>query len=95
MTNLGAPTSNQGALATTVGAPRLMVEQSGKNIIFFMNAAVAPGHHCYYLLLEDLKNLSVPCVFSSMYLCIYIAIRLHMVYVDRLQVVLESNLWYA
>ena len=30
------------------------------------------------------------CIYVSMYLCIYIATHLHMVYLDWLQVVLES-----
>ena len=31
-----------------LGAPRITVEQSGKNNIFFGNAAGAPGTHSYY-----------------------------------------------
>jgi len=37
------------ALATSLGAPRITVEQSGKNNIFFGNDAGAPGNHSYYL----------------------------------------------
>jgi hypothetical protein len=63
VTNLGAPVNNRGVLATNMralatnlgvlvtgpGAPRITVEQSGKNNIFFGNAAGAPGNHSYYL----------------------------------------------
>jgi len=78
--HLGAPATNLGAPATCLGAPRITVEQSGKNI-FFGNAAGAPGNHSY----------CIQFVFSSMYLCIYIATHLHTVYLDWLQAVLESN----
>jgi len=80
VTNLGAP-------ATFLGAPRITVEQSGKNNIFFGNAAGAPGNHSYYLLFNDCIL-----IYVSMYLCIYIATHLHMVNLDWLQAVLESNL---
>ena len=36
-----------GVPATNLGAPRITVEPSGKNIIFFGNAAGAPGNHSY------------------------------------------------
>jgi len=42
-----------GALATCLGAPRITVEQSGKNNIFFGNAAGAPGNHSYYQSFND------------------------------------------
>jgi hypothetical protein len=45
-TSLDAP-------VTSLGAPRITVEQSGKNIIFFGNAASAPGNYNYYLLSND------------------------------------------
>ena len=83
-TNLGAP-------ATCQGAPRITVEQSGKNNIFFGNAAGAPGNHSYYLSFNDLYNSCIQFVFSSIYLCIYITTHLHTVYLDWLQAVLESN----
>jgi len=38
----GAPATNLGVLATCLGAPRFTVEQSGKNNIFFGNAAGVP-----------------------------------------------------
>jgi len=41
-----------GVLATSLGAPEITVEQSGKNI-FFGNAVGAPGNHSYYLLFND------------------------------------------
>jgi len=78
--HLGAPTTNLGAPATWLGAPRITVEQSGKNNIFFGNAAGAPGNHSY----------CIQFVFSSMYLCIYIATHLHTVYLNWLQAVLEQ-----
>jgi len=49
---------------TSLGAPWITVEQSGKNNIFFGNAAGAPGNHSY----------CIQFVFSSMYLCIYVSI---------------------
>jgi hypothetical protein len=36
-----------GAPATCLGAPRITVEQSGNNNIFFGNAAGVPGTHSY------------------------------------------------
>jgi len=51
--HLGMPTTSLGAPATCLEAPRITVEQSGKNIIFFGNAAGAPGNHSYYLLFND------------------------------------------
>ena len=39
--HLGAPATRLGAPATGLGAPRITVEQSGKNNIFFGNAAGA------------------------------------------------------
>ena len=78
---MGAPATKLGAPATCLGAPPITVEQSGKNNIFFGNAAGAPGNH----------NHCVQFVFSSMYLCIYIATHLHTVYLDWLQAVVESN----
>jgi hypothetical protein len=74
-----------------LGAPRITVEQSGNNNIFFGNAAGgAPGNHSYNLLFNDFINSCIQSVFSSMYLCIYIATPLHTVYLDWLQAVLES-----
>jgi len=49
---------------------------------FFGNAAGAPGNHSYYLSFNDFQNLCIQCVFSSMYLWIYIATYLHTVYLD-------------
>jgi len=39
-----------GAPATSLGVPRITLEQAGKIIIFTGNAAGAPGNHSYYLL---------------------------------------------
>jgi len=49
---------------------------------FFGNAAGAPGNHSYYLSFNNFQNLCIQFVFSSMYLCIYIATYLHTVYLD-------------
>jgi len=46
VTNLGAP-------VISLGAPRITVEQSGKNTIFFGNAAGVPGTHSYYISFDD------------------------------------------
>jgi len=88
--HLGKPATNQGAPATCLGVSRMTVVQSGK-IIIFGKAACAPGKYSYSLSLNDCKNTSIKFVFSSMYLCIYIATHLHTVYLDWLQTVLESN----
>jgi len=48
-----APATSLGALTTSLGAPRITVEQSVKNIIVFGNAAGAPGNHSYYLSFND------------------------------------------
>jgi hypothetical protein len=53
MTSLGAPITSLGSLTTSLGAPQITVEQSGKNIIFFGNAAGEPGNHSYYLSFND------------------------------------------
>jgi len=68
----------------------ITVEQSGKNI-FFGNPAGAPGNHSYYLLFNDFQNLCIQIVFSSMYLCIYIATNLHTIYLDWQHAVIVSN----
>jgi len=49
MTTLAAPITNLRAPVTSLRAPRITVERSGKNNIFFANAAGAPGNHSYYL----------------------------------------------
>jgi len=43
-----------GAPGTSLGAPRITVEQSEKNNIFFGNAAGVTGNHSYYLSFNDL-----------------------------------------
>jgi hypothetical protein len=43
----GKPATNQGVPATTLGAHRITVEQSGKTPIFG-NASGAAGNHSYY-----------------------------------------------
>jgi len=51
--HLRAPVTSLRALQICLGAPRITVEQSGKNNNFFGNAAGAPGNHGYYLLFND------------------------------------------
>jgi len=58
---------------------------------FFGNAAGVPGNHSYYLSFNDFQNLCIQFVFSSMYLCIYIATYLHTVYLDWQHAVIVSN----
>ena len=53
MANLGALIISLGVLVTSLGALRTTVEQSGKHIIIFGNAAGVPGNHTYYLLFND------------------------------------------
>ena len=52
-TRLGVPRTSLGAPTTRLGAPRITVEQSGKNNIFFGNAAGASGYYSYYLFFND------------------------------------------
>jgi len=59
-----------------LGALRITVEQSGKNNIFFGNAAGAPGNHSYYLSFNNFKThvlslYSHLCIYVSIYLPIY------------------------
>jgi len=49
---LGAPARSLEVPVTSLGAPRITVDQSWNNI-FFGNAAGAPGNHSYYLLFTD------------------------------------------
>jgi len=49
----GSTWEHLGAPATSLGAPPITEEQSGKNNIFFGNAAGAPGNHSYYLSFND------------------------------------------
>ena len=42
-----------GAPVTSLGAPQITVEQSGKNNIFFGNATGVPGNQSYYLSFND------------------------------------------
>jgi len=72
------------------GTRWITVEQSGKNI-FFRNPAGAPGNHSYSSLFKDYQNLCFQFIFSSMYLCIYIATDLYTVYLDWLHAVIVSN----
>jgi len=48
-------------------------------------------NHSYYLSFNDFQNLCIQFVFSSMYLCIYIATYLHTVYLDWQHVVIVSK----
>jgi len=48
-------------------------------------------NHSYYLSFNNFQNLCIQFVFSSMYLCIYIATYLHMVYLDWQHAVVVSN----
>ena len=73
-----------------LGARWITVEQSGNNT-FFGNAAGAPGNQSYYLSFNDIQNLCIQFVFSSMYLCIYIATYLNTVYQDWQHAVNGSN----
>ena len=51
--HLGVPTTSLGAQATSWGAPRITVQQSGKKNLFFGIAAGARGNHRYYLSFND------------------------------------------
>jgi len=96
-TSLAALTTRLGAPARCLGAPQLTIEQSGKKI-FFRNSCwcawisyllhIVPW---FWTLIYSVWNL----IYISMYRCIYIAAHLYTVYLDWLQVVLESNVRYA
>jgi hypothetical protein len=64
---LGALTTSLGVPVTSLGAPRITVEQSGSKNIFCSNAAGVPGNHSYYLLLNDFYNLCIQFVFPTIY----------------------------
>jgi len=83
---------HQGAAVTSLGALRIRVEQSRKKNSFFGNAAGAAEIIATTYRLTIFKT-HLFSLFS--YLCIYIAIHLHMVYLDWLQVVVESNWGWA
>ena len=50
---LGPPVTNLVAPTTILGAHRITVVQSGKNIVFFGNTAGVAGNHSYYLCFND------------------------------------------
>jgi len=79
-----------GAPVTSLGAPRITVEQPGKNNILCGNAASAPGNPSYNVLFNDFQNSCIPFIFSFMYL--YSATLLQSVNQDSLQAVHERNL---
>jgi len=91
-----------GASATSPGAHQITVEQSGKNI-FSGNSTGVPGmlqvgleiiatiYRATIVKIDVLRLYSHLCIYVSMYLCIYIVTHLHTIYLDWLQVVLESN----
>jgi hypothetical protein len=66
VTCLGVPTSSRehlkvlgtilGVPAISLGAPRITVEEPGKNIIFFGNNAGVPGNQSNYLSFNDFYN---------------------------------------
>jgi hypothetical protein len=91
VTSLGALMTSSGVPATCLGVPRITLDQSGKYNIFFGNTAGGPENHSYYLLFKDCYNSCIQFIFSSIYLCIYIATHLDRIYLDWLQKVLESN----
>jgi len=53
VTSLEVPTKHLGAPMTSLGARVITVEQSGKNIIIFGNAAGTSGNDSYYLSFND------------------------------------------
>jgi len=65
---------HMGAPVTTLGAPRITVEQTQKNNIFFGNAVGVPGNHSYYLSFNDFQNSYIHFVFWSLYLCVYVSV---------------------
>ena len=50
---LGEPATSLGVPATSLVALRITVEQSAKSIIFFGNAAGAPGNYSHYVLFNN------------------------------------------
>ena len=68
---LGATATRVGVPGTSLGAPQITVQQSGKNDIFFGNAAGGLANYTYYILLNNFKISWLQCVFSNMYLYSY------------------------
>jgi len=85
--HLGALTTSLGAPATTPGAPRITVEQSGKTSslgsLLVRLEIIATTYHSTIFKSHEFSLYS--------HLCISIATNLHMVYLDGLQAVLKSN----
>ena len=97
MTSLEAPATCLEVLPMSLGEPQTTEEQTGKatplsGLLLVHLEILANMYHsmivntCVFRLHRHL------CIYVSMYLCIYIATHLHTVYLNSLQVVLESNL---
>jgi len=84
-----------GAPATSLGAPRITVEQSGKTsslgTLLVRLEIIATTYRSTIFKTHVFSLYSHLCIYVSMYLCIYIATHLHTVYLDWLQAVLERN----
>jgi hypothetical protein len=52
--HLGVPSTYLEMQVTFLGAPPITVEQCGKNIIVFGNAAGRPEDHIYYILFNNI-----------------------------------------
>jgi len=79
------------ALATTLERPWIIVDQSGNINTIFWIVTGAHWNYCYDILFNDFSTTCIWFLFPSLYPGMYIATHLHKVYMDWMQVVLESN----
>jgi hypothetical protein len=81
--------------ATSLRAPRLTVEQSGKpsslGMLQVRLEIIATTYRATIVKTHVSRLYSHLCIYVSMYLCIHIVTHLHTIYLDWVQEVLESN----
>jgi len=65
------------------------------SVVKLFTQCLAMLNHSYYFSFNNFQNLCIQFVFSSMYLCIYIATYLHTVYLDWPHAVIVNNLRFA
>jgi len=94
-TCLGSPTTILAVAATSLGAPQISVAKFRKNLVFWTLLVrleiIATTYRSMIVKTHVFRLYSHLGINVSMYLCIYTATYLHMVYLERLQVVIGSN----
>jgi len=88
--HLQAPTRSFGLVETILGSTWTTVKQSRINVLI-RNVTSVPGNYSYHCSFHDFETLCIRCVFSCRSKCM----NLHMVYLNWLQVVDESNSRHA